>query len=778
MFGFLNRDRVKYDPSHNWLNVDGTWFMDDTALKYDFENNTLEVILAKDDSSCNGYYIVRDKIYFRHSPEQKYLIIDSANYIPAKDSYINRTTYNQEENFVQDSPVGMIYNVFQQKFGAALPYNFSDKWDVFTSSGGIISIDLDSVDWNGSVIHLALRFDLDDDRRNESIIEIDVEKGTFRYIEAGVFDNDDDFRRMTVYGDGSFSNLNRDEADAKIAYDAAIHIQKNIDRYRDKQKLLDSGDSFYITRFNERMKGIIGMDSVKEALLKQYTMMLAWKQKNEQNGGNIPKPSMHMIFIGNPGSGKTKIARRISSIYIENGLLSNGNFVEVGRKDLISEYIGKTAQKVEEVFNSAEGGILFIDEAYSLTSENKNGTEAEAITTLVQLMENKKDSCAVILAGYRKEMLEFLEMNPGLKSRFPTIIDFPDYTPEELTEIVVSMLKKEGYQFESEEVVPAITKGLTTEQRISGANAGNGRLARNFYEKIKANQAMRLNGSVSDVIALSDIPADTNRNDEYDLKGELDAIIGMDSVKRQLRKLNASFMVKQRLGQSLRGDQSVPMIFRGNQGTGKTTMARILCDIYYNLGIIPKKLLVECAAQDLVAGYIGQTAPKTEKVFNSARGGILFIDEAYTLYSKNDGNDFGKEAIDALLKLMEDNRDSVIVILAGYPKEMDDFLNINPGLSSRFPTTIDFPDYSVDELLAIAEQMCEKQSLKLAPDAVEKLKDVFEKQKLDPHFGNARAVRNIIQKSSEEKDLRLIEELGGEFDRETGITIIARDITE
>ena len=127
---------------------------------------------------------------------------------------------------------------------------------------------------------------------------------------------------------------------------------------------------------------------------------------------------------------------------------------------------------------------------------------------------------------------------------------------------------------------------------------------------------------------------------------------------------------------------------------------------------------------------------------------------------------------------MEDNRDSVIVILAGYPKEMDDFLNINPGLSSRFPTTIDFPDYSVDELLAIAEQMCEKQSLKLAPDAVEKLKDVFEKQKLDPHFGNARAVRNIIQKSSEEKDLRLIEELGGEFDRETGITIIARDITE
>jgi type VII secretion ATPase EccA len=243
---------------------------------------------------------------------------------------------------------------------------------------------------------------------------------------------------------------------------------------------------------------------------------------------------------------------------------------------------------------------------------------------------------------------------------------------------------------------------------------------------------------------------------------QLKSLIGVDSVKEEIETLTNFIKIQQaRETKGLKTSSvSYHCVFTGNPGTGKTTVARIVADIYKSLGILAKGHLVETDRSGLVAEYVGQTAVKTNKIIDSALDGVLFIDEAYSLISKSE-NDYGKEAIATLLKRMEDNRDRLVVILAGYSAEMQQFIDSNPGLQSRFNRYIEFPDYSAEELYQVFEKNAKEFDYKISKDAEMPLKEYLTNKvaNKDKNFGNARFVRNLFEKTIERQANRLSKEV-------------------
>lgn len=242
-----------------------------------------------------------------------------------------------------------------------------------------------------------------------------------------------------------------------------------------------------------------------------------------------------------------------------------------------------------------------------------------------------------------------------------------------------------------------------------------------------------------------------------DLKKELHGYIGLNLIKDEVESLiNWIEICKQRKAFDLPTPElSLHMVFSGNPGTGKTMIARLMARIYHSLGILSKGQLVEVDRSGLVAGYVGQTAGKTTEVIKKALGGVLFIDEAYTLINKSE-NDFGQEAVDTILKAMEDNRDDLVVIVAGYTELMEEFIHSNPGLESRFNRFMHFPDYTIDEMMAIFDMRCGQSGYQLADNARDELQKILEEKSRDiGGFGNARGVRNLFEKAIAEQADRL-----------------------
>ena len=516
------------------------------------------------------------------------------------------------------------------------------------------------------------------------------------------------------------------------------------------------------------LDNFIGMNEVKSAVREIAYAVQNAVQRQERGLGEQEKMSMHIILTGNPGTGKTTIARKLGEILAAIGYLDSGHVVEVDRAKMVSPYQGETPKVVDRLCDKAMGGILFVDEAYTLAPVSAAGDRdnqgAQALEKLMKRMEDDRGKFVVIAAGYRTEMENLFRINPGFRSRFNYFLNIEDYSPDELYQIMLVFAKAKKYIFSPQ--AEALTKKMIQELYDSrGKDFANGRTMRSLFDQICKKQAQRLQGA--DISSMSneqlmtieeqDVPYEAPKAVDYkECLKALDGLVGLGGVKKEISNLAAFLNLQIKRGEN-NTFQGKHYVFTGNPGTGKTTVARIMTDVFKTLGIVSRGQLVEADRAKLVAGYSGQTAIKTNQLVDEAIGGVLFIDEAYTLKS-NDSDAFGAEAIDTLLKRLEDDRGKFICIVAGYTDQMHDFIDTNPGLKSRFTQTIHFDDYTPDELTQIFLNLAAGKKFTVDDNTKASIHRQFEQLYLrrDKNFGNAREARRIFNEAVEKQSQRLV----------------------
>lgn len=568
--------------------------------------------------------------------------------------------------------------------------------------------------------------------KNNYEVSEEIERNVRKFIESdykqsNVKNNDyiEDLYRDIVYSNFNTLNVSAELKDERIKYD----------------KKESNGTS------KKNIKDLIGLEEIKREVQK-FRNLLAFNKKipNKLENKNM---NMNMLFLGNPGTGKTTVASIMADILYELGYIKKNKFIDVTAKDLVAEYVGQTAIKTSRIIENALDGVLFIDEAYSIVSANKNASFGEeSIATLVQAMEKYKDRLVVIFAGYTLEMKNFLDSNPGIASRIGYTFEFSNYTTEELIQILDKYALSKGFTIEDE-----AKKGIIEILEINKntRNFGNARFMINLFERLVMIHAQEFEEDKLMTITKKDVIALTNesfslKKSTEEIQGELSTLVGLTNVKKELDGLIDLVMLNNKLEKRI--PLNLNMIFIGNPGTGKTTVARIFAEILYNLGYIKNNKLIEVTGKDLIGEYVGQTSNKTAKVLENALDGLLFIDEAYTLMNQagNNGN-YSQDAISTITKYMTDYEGRITVIFAGYKEEMKEFLELNSGLISRVGETIEFSDYSEEELLIIFKKEVEKAEFEIDEKAEEAILNIIKQNIKTKNFGNARFVINVFKKT-------------------------------
>lgn len=487
---------------------------------------------------------------------------------------------------------------------------------------------------------------------------------------------------------------------------------------------------------------IIGRDEIIQKL-KGVINSLITDKRREDAGYEPEMENKILLFSGESGTGKTTIAHWFIN-ELKNENLLNGNPSVFDAKQL--------KQKFGDEFTLSN--FLYQNNSKLLIIDNIH-IDMDYTCEIFRAVSSTQLGKIVICIGLNKPIEDYLNNNPDIKQKIygkPFI--FTHYISSNLKDILNKKITEKGYSF-SEDVDDLLFEFVSEYNNNPEKKHDNGWLIeKEIWPKIYETFSTRIT-KISDpnlhVLLPEDIPLKHRKRSESEIFAELDSLIGLDNIKTQVRQLMLSVettLERRKNGTTSAKLPAIHIVFKGNPGTGKTTVARILGELFNSIGLLPTSKVIECDRSKLVAQYVGQTAPLVNEYCDKAMGGILFIDEAYSI-KQGDNDSFGQEAIDTLLKRTEDDRGKFIVIVAGYTDEMNGFLQSNPGLASRFNTDFEFKDYEPDDLLKIYQKFVAKESFTLTDAALVKVSVAIKRlyAARTKSFGNGREMRTLWERT-------------------------------
>jgi SpoVK/Ycf46/Vps4 family AAA+-type ATPase len=527
----------------------------------------------------------------------------------------------------------------------------------------------------------------------------------------------------------------------------------------------------------EKLDGLKGVEKLKEQFNK-YVRDYRYYKEHPQSTRFRP----HMAFVGNPGTGKTTVARIFGEILREEHLLPTGNFVEVKKEDLTRGHVGGTAEQTKAKCKEARGGIMFIDEAHQLyEGKDEHGYGKEALKVILTELESREDTL-YIFAGYTAEMNEFLDKaDPGLRSRVTNIFEFEDYKPDTLLTILRSKLVGMQTTPDFDKTLSLVVKNIYDKR--NPFTFGNARDMERIAGEIQSEYLSIHNGQGP--LDTDCIPArymrtlrEMTQEEENAIMSELNSLQGLSNVKRTLRKLTQDAKgMRMKVQRGVAKEmplQNLTFLFMGNPGTGKTTVAQLMGKILCGYGLLSSDEVNIYTKDQIVSKYVGDTQKNVTEMFNASFGRVLFIDEAYMLAK----DEHGKEALDQITANMTNPAylGKLAIVMAGYTKDIMDMLNANSGLPSRFAHKVIFDDYSNDELWQILSSNISKQGLIIDEHECKPYADAYwdKERRSGANFGNVRTCNNLLSEITSRQNCR-IASAGNDIDDTALITILPED---
>ncbi|KAI6825134.1 P-loop containing nucleoside triphosphate hydrolase protein [Hortaea werneckii] len=521
-----------------------------------------------------------------------------------------------------------------------------------------------------------------------------------------------------------------------------------------------------------KLKKLVGLQAVKESVNALFTSIQTNYERQLQEQPLIDF-NLNRVFLGSPGTGKTTVAKLYGQILADLGFLSNGEVIVKSPADFVGNVLGASEANTKGILQSARGKVLVIDEAYGLYAGSGGGLsdpfKAAVIDTIVAEVQSVPgDDQCVLLLGYNEQMEEMMQnANPGLARRFPidSAFIFEDFDDQQIAQVLDFKLQQQGLSMATNARTVAMQSLSRARDRPHFGNAGEVDILLN---KAKINQQKRIakdRTAKSTELEAVDVDPDFQRAEKArtDFAILFKGFVNMDKIIEKLKRYQR--IAANARNKAMDPKEEIPFnfLFRGPPGTGKTSIARKMGKVYYDMGFLSNAQVVECSAKDLMGEYVGQTGPKTDKLVEGALGKILFIDEAYRLAEGL----YAKEAMDQLVDCVTKPKffQKLIIVLAGYEKDINHLMSVNPGLTSRFPETIDFapmrPEHCLEQIVKLLQQRDYDVSALAAPSETFKnhVLTLFGQLGSLENFGNGRDVKTLAKSIS--SDLLSSDEAGG-----------------
>ena len=715
-----------------------------SAISYDGKSNTFSFIKANPDGSFGDSY----KIERKFIPDRPIVCPEPLSFVDITDE--NKFEYSSEvnsfamiENSSSESDPGI--GVIEWSDGSYCVGGWRDNhrsgWQAYQIEGGTSHMIFfgNYAQYDGLVVRLI-----------DGAVYIKSLKNDGKEYEDNSF--------MITFKDGSlsFTDINKEYRYDRHGHGVSIPDLGTIafvEFSEDREQVSESDEYYYADKyFNSKKKeenkssnldpddpenqimSLIGQSDVKS----QFVRIKAYLLKNESINNYT-----NMLFSGGPGTGKTTVAKILTKVLYKYNAIDRDQYNEISAKSLFSSFTGDSSGRVTEFYKKAKGGVALIDDAHYLDGLNNSGMK-EALNTLSNIMENDRtttfiftDSKYNIESLYSNNLDIFQE-----KIRFKIV--FKDFTKDELKEILFKRLIEKGYGI-TDDGMKSLLEVIYLSK--SFGNDINASAALSILEEVIIAQNVRTAFDNDKNITKEDVDTYIKENDiafidpktggQSDARAKLDELIGLEHIKETIDDLIAYFSMN-------RGKKvDFHMSFTGNPGTGKTEVARILGKLLRQEGILPTNRFIEVTRKDLVGEYIGQSAIKTRDIIERSMGGVLYIDEAYSLGIGGE-RDFGHEVIAELLKAMEDRRGEFCVILSGYTNEMKRLFEINPGFHSRVKFNLEFQDYTDEELDKIARLFLNRDNYKMNDENIALLVKLVSSQRKLPNFANVRTLREYL----------------------------------